>query len=611
MYSASSAFHEAVANGAHQIPLLLFDDAVFSSGDIDITKGIEFNDYFNTEKDLSIGQALSNEISFTLINDDGRLDNYEFGEFGATIGVQTNSANDIITDGIVARSDHYTYVGLTHTPYLMRVPRTDESSAGLQTYTGSVTVTSAANIAPTRTYTITASIPDIGDFIAYPNNKVSLTINGTPEYILTSTVSETYKNVVAVNTSRTATYIINRNSVIGYSFTYYDKSKRMDATVVAPVYNITIRDGYVYCLTKATVSATTYKIRVYRDLDGSFVEEITDEFAVAQMLKEQGKGITYINRKLDMQIEKGSIASATGKNLNTTSYKKTRARIPDYIDITNTEFSIATEGTSIQYALHFYGTGKLDDFYGWTNWVSTPNYTFPENTRYVRVVMKYSDGRELSDADLAELNNALSICPHGQHSDIQYMRVNANGSESTYEFVPLGRFIANRPNVPTVIAISFTCYDLMQKFEKNMPSASALGITYPITFGNLFAALCDYAGVPYRSNVFINSTAQITSEPEDFQNVTMREVIGWIAEAAGTNARIDRDGYITLGWLKNSTLVIDEHGYREFNPYWYATPPVANLTNRASSGEYSSEVGTSGAVQAYLIQDNPLLKGVS
>ena len=69
MYSASNDFHTAVANGAHQIALLIFDDAVFTNDDINVSSGIEFHDYFNTETDLSIGQALSNEINFSIFND--------------------------------------------------------------------------------------------------------------------------------------------------------------------------------------------------------------------------------------------------------------------------------------------------------------------------------------------------------------------------------------------------------------------------------------------------------------------------------------------------------------------------------------------------------------
>ena len=87
MYSASSAFHEAVRNGKEQKALLIFPDCVFTDDDISVDDGIEFHDYFNVEEDLGIGQTTSNEISFSLFNDDRLLNDYEFGDFLATLGV--------------------------------------------------------------------------------------------------------------------------------------------------------------------------------------------------------------------------------------------------------------------------------------------------------------------------------------------------------------------------------------------------------------------------------------------------------------------------------------------------------------------------------------------
>ena len=91
MYPASDAFHQAVANGNEQKALLIFSDCVFTDEDISIDNGIEFHEYFNTEEDLSIGQATSNEISFSLFNDARLLNNYAFGDFLATLGVYIQS----------------------------------------------------------------------------------------------------------------------------------------------------------------------------------------------------------------------------------------------------------------------------------------------------------------------------------------------------------------------------------------------------------------------------------------------------------------------------------------------------------------------------------------
>ena len=378
MYNASSEFHEAVANGAHQIALLIFDDTVFTNDDINVTSGIEFSDYFNTEKNLSIGQALSNEISFSLFNDSGLLNDYEFGDFIATIGAQIS--NETVTaNGIIqVQSTYHTYVAYNTSPYLKR---------------------------------------DGSNVTSQPAAKIK---------------------------------------------------------------SMLVYDGTLYCLLENGA------VIGYKDSNGDTKSVTVSNHMKAQMAKWAGKGISFINNILHI----------------------------------------------------WQGTNKR-----------------------------------------------------------------------TYEFVPLGVFNADRPDVPTVIEIRITCHDLMQRFEKDLPSDADLGITYPITFGSLFIKLCQYVGVQYRTSVFINSTAQITKRLDDFDNASMRDVIQWLAEAAGSVARFDREGYLVMDWIRTTNYVIDEHGYKEFNPYWYATKKVTKLHNRGTNGEYDNTVGTGS--EAYLIQDNPLLRGVN
>lgn len=76
MYPVSEAFHEAVANGSKQLAMMIFPDCVFTNEDINVSRGIQFDDHFNTETDLSIGQTPSNSVSFSLFNDNGLLDSY-------------------------------------------------------------------------------------------------------------------------------------------------------------------------------------------------------------------------------------------------------------------------------------------------------------------------------------------------------------------------------------------------------------------------------------------------------------------------------------------------------------------------------------------------------
>lgn len=379
MYPVSSAFHTAVRNGAKQKALLIFDDAVFTSEDINVDRGITFYDRFNMKDSLSIGQTPSNEISFSLFNDYRYLNNYGFGDFLATIGVKVGESEYKAVGNVFLRTLH-DYIGNSTYPYLTR----DGAS-------------------------MSAALPV--------------------------------------------------TALLGYN-------------------------GLVWAFSENGNYA------VYRDGDGA---DVTASYPVNMFMRAKAKGWT-------------------GKG-------------------------------------YYYNNRNL------------------------------------------------------------FVYDNAEKIREQYEFCPLGKFIAERPNAPDQIVINMVCYDLMQRFDKDMPSAEELGISYPTTIGNLFVRLCNYVGLPYRTASFINSEATIDAEPDDFGNSTMRTVLGWIAEAAASNARIDRDGYVVLDWVRpqNSTQMYAEGNYSEYEPYWYEAKPVSKLYVRDTT-EYGEQIIGNGA-DGYLIQDNPLLSG--
>lgn len=382
MYNCSNAFHNAVKNGARQKALLIFSDCVFTDDDISVEEGIEFHDYFNTAEDLCIGEVNSNQIYFSLFNDDRLLNDYTFGDFLATCGVLIGT--DTYTPGGTATAiiNGHRYVGNTSSPYL------------------------------TRQGTAVASQPNFGV-----------------------------------------------RSILGYN-------------------------GKVW------VFGNNKQYAVYDDATGA---NITNANPVNAFMRNK--------------------------------------------------------------SLRWFGKGFYYD------------------------------------------NSA------------RMLYIYQNGVQEEYEFVPFGWFTAERPKAPDVIQIDMTCYDFMQKFETDMPTPEELNMTYPSTIGNLFVKMCNYLGVNYKSSTFINSTAVVSAEPEVFRSSTMRDVLKWIAEAAASHAKFDRDGYLTMAWLKNSAQAFIETDYSEFNPYWYSTRKVTKLYNRQSQGGEDLTVGDGD--EGYLIQDNPLLKGVS
>lgn len=379
MYDASGAFHTAVATGAPQKALLIFNDAIFTNMDIDVEHGIEMDDYFNTEEDLTIGQALSNEIRFNIFNDDRLLNDYKFGEFTATIGARIGTGVYSDNAQAIVYQDDNIWRGRNTSPYLTR-------------------------------------------------------------------------NSVAVSSQPTF-----------------------------PVRAIGILDDKVFAF------GTSGRYKAY--------------------------------------------------NL---------------------------AGTAISVTLNAFMRNKI------SQWIGTGMY-LDSTTRILRI---FKDQKT-----------------------------------ETYEFVPLGKFIAKRPNVPDVNIITFTCYDFMTKFDVDMPSRTDLGLTYPTTISNLFVKMCEYVGVEYETATFINSAATITKEPDEFENTTMRQVMQWIAEAGGSNLKFNRDGKLVFDWIRSTDTVLDENCYEEYSPYWYETKTIDKLYNRNTASGTDLIVGT--GENGYLIQDNPLLKGVN
>lgn len=382
MYGVSQAFHDAVAAGNKQKALLIFDDCVFTDEDISVDRGIGFHDYFNMEDDLSVGQATSNEITFTLFNDERLLNDYEFGDFVATMGVLLDETTYQQFGSVLVNTKYAQYIGADNYPFLMR--------------------------------------------------------NGS---------------MVPVQPSFAV------KSMLSYG-------------------------GRLY------VFAEDGRYAVYRDATG---ENITGDYGVNDFMQKKAQGWA-------------------GKGI----------------------------------------------FY---------------------------------------------------NKDSRILFVYEGGIKQRYEFCPLGEFYAERPNAPDTITLDFDCFDKMERFNQDMPGPGELGISYPISIGGLFGAMCRYVGVSYASDSFINSGAVITEEPEDFKNSTMREVIRWIAEAAGSNARFNRDGILEMAWLRETGQSYGTRNYSEFDPYWYATKPVTKLYNRDTQAIEDRTYG--GGSECYVIQDNPLLRGVS
>lgn len=179
------------------------------------------------------------------------------------------------------------------------------------------------------------------------------------------------------------------------------------------------------------------------------------------------------------------------------------------------------------------------------------------------------------------------------------------GVNRTYQFTPLGTFIAHRPNIVSTKTIAVDANDQMTLFDVEMPkdSASGFNVTWPTTLGNLLTKMCNYLGVTQVSTSFTNSTLTVSGRPKAFDNATMRDVLGWIAEAAGSVARFDRDGKLKMAWFNTVSKTYTESSYSDFTPYRYETKAV----NRLSVRKDGNESTTGSGKNAVMILNNPFI----
>lgn len=176
--------------------------------------------------------------------------------------------------------------------------------------------------------------------------------------------------------------------------------------------------------------------------------------------------------------------------------------------------------------------------------------------------------------------------------------------DGLYEFAPLGVFIAHRPDVVKKKTIDVDANDQMILFDEEL--SSSVVITYPTTLYGIANFICGAAGVALKTNTWMNSDIAVASEPEQFEGATMRDILGWIAEAACANARFDRNGLLEFAWFNTVNKTYDEHDYKDFTPSWYETQAIDSLHIR--NADSTAELTLGEGNNAYMIQDNPFLK---
>lgn len=176
-----------------------------------------------------------------------------------------------------------------------------------------------------------------------------------------------------------------------------------------------------------------------------------------------------------------------------------------------------------------------------------------------------------------------------------------------YEYVSLGKFTPERPQRTKSKYVDLQAYDRMHLFEKDA-SAFLEGLNLygsPKTARRIYQLVCSQCGVGYSSASFLHENKQLTFDTFRNKEVTYREVLAWIAEMAGSYARINREGLVEFVWFAEQDHTIAKNQKFESTVAERITPVIDQLEVYTSYTDILSTIGTGSNL--YQIIDNPFL----
>lgn len=175
--------------------------------------------------------------------------------------------------------------------------------------------------------------------------------------------------------------------------------------------------------------------------------------------------------------------------------------------------------------------------------------------------------------------------------------------EQSFELKSMGYFIAEKPERKNERILSVKAYDRMTKFD--VPVAEWFSeLSFPISLKSLLQSLCSEVGIPLVNVTFPNQD-YLVAKTIEADDITGREVLQWIAEAAARFAYITPTGSLTLSWYTDLGYTTDYTQYFDFSFSDYQVQKIDKVQVKVTENDIGVIVGT--GENTYTIVDNPLL----
>lgn len=195
-------------------------------------------------------------------------------------------------------------------------------------------------------------------------------------------------------------------------------------------------------------------------------------------------------------------------------------------------------------------------------------------------------------------NHEEQFTQYDFYSSIINLYIETIFEDGTIDKIRKGVYYTIVPETPGDI-IEISAVDGMYKFDKEYTESKT---KYPASLLTILTDACLDCGIPAKFREFDNMHFVVQEKPE---NVTYRQVVSYVCQIAGYNARIDNDGYLELVWYDTeSETPIEITYFKSLNVH---TDDVIITGVQVVNGETSVLFGDTG--YTIKIESNPFVAG--
>lgn len=212
---------------------------------------------------------------------------------------------------------------------------------------------------------------------------------------------------------------------------------------------------------------------------------------------------------------------------------------------------------------------------------------------------------DLNTGDEFSIGNTASACVSFV-TDKQiplYTKDQTNGFFSwTQDLTARGTYYVTEVTKVNGSWYNVTAYDAMILLDT---SITALSLTFPLTVSAAASAIATYLGCSTSGTIYNGTQAAQDGTIED--TTTIRQLLGWVAEASGASVKIDASGDIAFLYYASSGITVTASDYIEdgLDVADYTCAAIDNVTICDMAGMTAA---TSGAgTNSLFIQGNPFL----